>query len=495
MTKATTTTTVLAAALAACSSLQSVPQAPAPVIPAHYGADAAAEPGGGADPRLVSGAAPPPRWWTQYQCAALDDLVDEALARNASLGAARAELRAAREQLRAQIGENALPHIDVGLDGSRQRALVQPFLPQPTYLYDVFAAQAQLSYTFDFFGAAVLADRSLAARVEQQRFELESIRRSIAAQLVLATIDAAALQAQIAATSELIDAVERRAAQNAQRSSQGSLAAAEALTSEADAAAARGLLPPLRARLRVVRHAQAVLLGRNPQDAPEPLPLESLHLPDPVPVEVPSELLHRRPDVLAAEAAMRAAADAAGAATASMFPSLTLSASYGRGGFDWSTLASPAGALWSAGALITQPLFHGGALAARRRQYQAGYEAAAAQYRQTVLSAFQNVADTLADLDADAAALAQARRGALASQRIRDDLQARHALGSAALVTALAAREQYESAHVRLIAAQAAQLADTAQLYQALGEATLSEQRVAVSRAPGPVSTDRSGRR
>ncbi len=180
--------------------------------------------------------------------------------------------------------------------------------------------------------------------------------------------------------------------------------------------------PPCRRCARscsAVRHAQAVLLGRTPDQAPAPLPLASLHLPETLPVSVPSELLHQRPDILAAEAAVRAAADEAGAATASMFPSLSLSASYGRGGFDWSTFTSPAGAIWSVGAQLTQPLFHGGALMARRRQYQANYEAAVSQYKQTVISAFRTVADTLVSLEEDAHTVAETRRAADAAQALR----------------------------------------------------------------------------
>lgn len=466
--------TALAPCLSACGTFGPDRRPPNMTLPSRYAAAVPAETGAAAAARIALGGSPVPRWWTTYECPPLDALVEEALAHNPSLAAARASLTAAREQLRSQIGDNALPHLDAGVQSSRQRALELPFLPQQTAIYDVFAAQAQLSYTFDFFGAAVLADRSLAGQVQRQAYELESLRRSLAAEVVLATIDAASLEAQLEASERLVAAVERRAAQNAERSAQGGLSRADALASEADAAAAQGRLPPLRARLLAVRHAQAVLLGRNPQDAPAPLALEALHLPGPVPVQVPSDLLHERPDILAAEAAVRAAADAAGAATASMFPSLTLSAAYGRGGFDWSTFASPAGALWSAGALITQPLFHGGALAARRRQYQASYEAAVAQYRQTVLSAFQNVADTLVALETDEAALAQARRGAAATRALRDDLDARHQLGSAPLVAALTAREQHESTQLELIRAEAARLADTANLYQALGDATLA---------------------
>ena len=223
----------------------------------------------------------------------------------------------------------------------------------------------QASYTFDFFGAALLADRALARQVQEQALQLESTRRALATNIVVAAINAASLQAQVDAVSELVAAREQRARQTAARYKVGSAARDDMLAAEQDAANAAATLPPLRAQLLAVRHAQAVLLGRTPDQAPAPLPLASLHLPETLPVSVPCDLLHQRPDILAAEAAVRAAADEAGAATASMFPSLTLSASYGRGGFDWSTFTSPAGAIWSVGAQLTQPLFHGGALVAR----------------------------------------------------------------------------------------------------------------------------------
>jgi NodT family efflux transporter outer membrane factor (OMF) lipoprotein len=219
-----------------------------------------------------------------------------------------------------------------------------------------------------------------------------------------------------------------------------------------------------------MRHTLAVLLGRMPEEAPPALPLAALHLPETLPLSVPSELLHQRPDILAAESAVRAAADEAGAATASMFPSLTLSAAYGRGGFDWAHFTSPEGAIWSVGASLTQPIFHGGALVARRRQYQASYEAAVSQYKQTVLSAFRTVADTLESLDEDAATLVQAERAADAAQAANQHTEARYKLGATPYYATLTAAQQYRSANVQVIRATAARLADTAALLDSMGE-------------------------
>jgi NodT family efflux transporter outer membrane factor (OMF) lipoprotein len=286
----------------------------------------------------------------------------------------------------------------------------------------------------------------------------------------MAAINAASLQTQVDAVTELVAASEEGALKTAARYKAGGAARDDMLAAQADAANAAATLPPLRAQLLAVRHAQAVLLGRRPDQAPAPLSLASLHLPVTLPVSVPSELLHQRPDILAAEAAVRAAADEAGAATASMFPSLSLSASYGRGGFDWSTFSSPAGAIWGVGAQLTQPLFHGGALQARRRQYQANYEASVSQYKLTVISAFRSVADALVSLQEDAQTLSETRRAAEAALALEQDSESRYRLGSVPLFAVLSAREQYENAAVQDSRARAARLADSAALFDAMGE-------------------------
>ena len=197
--------------------------------------------------------------------------------------------------------------------------------------------------------------------------------------------------------------------------------------------------------------------------------LSDLKIPDTVPVSVPSDLLHQRPDILAAEAALRAAADAAGAATASMFPSLSLTASYGHGAFDWSTFTSPEGVIWRVAGTVTQPLFHGGALFARKRQYQANYEAAVGQYKQTVLSAFGNVADTLVSLEEDANTLTQTQRAEAAAREARSDTESRYKLGATPFYSTLTSGQQYQNARVQVARARAARLADTAALFDSMG--------------------------
>jgi NodT family efflux transporter outer membrane factor (OMF) lipoprotein len=420
-------------------------------------------------------------WWTAFGSAELDALVAEGLRNSPSLAAAQSTLQAAREQVRQQIGQNLLPQVDAGFAPSRQRALEIPNLPQQTFLYNVFAAQGQASYALDFFGAAFLADRALAGQVRQQALQLEATRRGLATNIVVATINAASMNEQVETTERLVLLGEQRARQLADRYQLGGVPRDDMLAAEQDAANAAASLPGLRAQALAMRHAQAVLLGRTPDQAPAPLSLDALHLPGSLPVVVPSELLHRRPDVLAAEAALRAAADEAGAATAAMFPSLSLTASYGRGGFDWSSFTSPAGAIWSVGANLSQPVFHGGALLARRRQYLASYDASVAQYRQTVLGAFRNVADTLVSLDEDAQTLAQTERAERAAQAMAGDTTSRYQLGATSFYLTLTAGQQLENARNQSTRARAARLADSAALFDEMGD-PLADSKVTIAR-------------
>jgi NodT family efflux transporter outer membrane factor (OMF) lipoprotein len=463
---------VIALSGSACGAFGPDRNAPHIPTPMHYAAAAETVQmplADGVAQRLATGERPVPRWWTLYRSDALNALVNEGLSMSPSLAAAQGTLKAAREGLRAQIGQSMLPSVDLSFSPARERTLGLPILPQETFLENIFAAQVQTSYTFDFFGAAVLADRALARQVQQQSYQLEATRRALAANIVLAAINAASLQEQVDATEQLVELGEQRATQTAARYRLGGASQDDMLASQQDAANAAAALPALRAQALAVRHALAVLVGRTPDQAPVPMNLDALHLPENLPVAVPSDLLHQRPDVLAAEAGVRAAADEAGAAAASMFPSLTLSASYGRGGFDWSTFTSPAGAIWGVGASLTQPLFHGGALVARKHQYEAAYDAAVAQYKQTVLAAFQNVADTLVSLDGDAHTLVQTERSADAARATRQNTEAKYRLGATAFYTTLTAGQQYQNARVQYVRARAARLADTAALLQAMG--------------------------
>lgn len=458
-------------ALAACAFAPDG-KPPAMALSGQYGAEpapASAAAAQGVAQRFEQGARPVPEWWKRYGSPALDAMVEEGLANSPDLASARHSLDAAREQLRGQIGASLLPSVDAGGEVSRQRALGMPILPEPTALYNIYTGRIQARYTLDLFGAARYANAGQAARVDQQAFQLEAARRALAANIVTGAIRSAALAERVALTEKQA-ALARLVARDAQRRYEfGSASQIEALDADQDAAALEAALPGLRAQWQASRHALAVLMGRRPDLAPPDLAFSTLRAPASVPVAVPSDLLASRPDVLGAQAVLEAAAADVGLATAQLFPSLSLSASMGKGGFDWPQALSGAGSIWSLGASITQPLFHGGALLAQRRAARDLYEAAAEQYRQTVLTALRSVADSLAALEADGAALAAAEASRKAAQRSYENTAACVRLGALAPYTAHASEQHYVQARLREVQYAEARLADTAALFQAMG--------------------------
>jgi NodT family efflux transporter outer membrane factor (OMF) lipoprotein len=212
-------------------------------------------------------------------------------------------------------------------------------------------------------------------------------------------------------------------------------------------------------------------MGRTPDRAPIPLPLAQFRLAAEVPVSVPSDLLQQRPDVLAAEASVRAAAAQVGVATANLFPRISLSASYGSASFNAASQFTGPATVWSAGATLAQPIFHGRALLAQRKAAVANYDASVAQYRQTVLNAFQNVADALTALNQDALALQGAQNASAAARQSFTENDSRYHLGAVSYPTTLASEQRWQSATLSEIQDTAGRLVDTAALFQAMGTA------------------------
>ncbi|WP_034292759.1 efflux transporter outer membrane subunit [Herbaspirillum sp. RV1423] len=439
--------------------------------PAHYGVEAApAETGpANAPQKFVLGARPVPAWWEAYRSAELSAWVNEALDKNYSLSQAMHNLAGAREQLRAQVGESTFPSIDATVQSNRQRALGLPNLGPQTNLYNVFAGQLDISYTFDLFGVERYANSALAAQVDAQSYQLDAARRALAANVVIAAINGAALRAQVETTERLVSLADADATEMQRRLELGSASRGDLLNAQANADALRATLPGLHTQWQAARHMLAVLMGRTPDAAPPDLDLAALTLPDRVPVSIPSELLRQRPDILAADAALKVAAAQEALATAEMFPSLSLTASFGQAGFTWPTSIASSGAVWGIGASLTQPLFHGGALQARRRAAQDAYRASEDNYRQTVLNAFQNVADSLSALTHDADTLAAAAGARQRNEQYWRDAERRAEFGAIAPSAVRSGEKQFQNARLTEIRAVATRLADTASLFQAMG--------------------------
>jgi NodT family efflux transporter outer membrane factor (OMF) lipoprotein len=466
-------------ALAACA-FAPLNKPPVAATTNSYAAEAPPEatvPADGVAQRLTPGAQAVPDWWRQFGSDTLDAWVDEGLRNNPSLAALRHTLEAVHQEYRAQVGGTLLPSIDTGGQVSRQRALGFPDFGPPTNLYDVFAGQLQLSYTFDLFGAVRYGVREASAQVDLQSYQLAAAQRALAANIVIGAVNVSALAASVAVGERQSQLAHEQAGLADKAYRTGAATHEDVLTAQQNAAALDATLPALRTQALRARHALAVLMGRTPDQAPEALPLASYRLPDEVPISIPSDLLHQRPDVLAAEAGVHVAAAQVGIATAEMFPQFTVSANYGSASFHSASLFTGPAAVWGAGATLAQPIFHGGALRAKRKAAVASYDASVSQYQQTVLNAFQNVADTLTALNQDALALQAAHTAAATAEQSLAESTSRLQLGAVSYPSTVASEQRWQSATLTEIQGTASRLVDTAALFQAMGTAPNTAQR------------------
>jgi NodT family efflux transporter outer membrane factor (OMF) lipoprotein len=427
---------------------------------------------GGAAQHLDIGRDIEGEWWTMFHSSQIAALVAQALRANPSITAAQATLRQARENTRAEQG-SLFPSLSASNSAEREKtSAVTAGLPAGTNLapLSVVGASLSVSYNPDVFGGVRRTVEQLAAQAEYQRFELEATYLSLAANVVTAALNEASLQGQIDATNEIVRIYRDELAVTQRRLDLGGVTRADLLSQQSNLAAAIATLPPLQKQRDQQRNQLANYLGAAPsQISGPPLDLAALTLPENLPVSLPSAIVVQRPDIRAAEATLHAATANVGIATANMLPNITLTGSYGRQNSSFSNLFTPAGIIWSVAGAISQPIFEGGTLSARRRAAIAGMEAAAAQYSSTVNAAFQDVANALVAVQRDAETLSatlDSERTAAASLAV---VRGQYAAGSVTYVSVLQAEQLYQSARLALVSAQAARFTDTVALMQALG--------------------------
>jgi NodT family efflux transporter outer membrane factor (OMF) lipoprotein len=414
----------------------------------------------------------PRDWWTRFGSEELDALVAEALRANPSVHAAQAALRQALEIAAAQRGAY-FPNVQAGFDPSRQRnavGVLAPTLNSGTALFNLYTAQVTVSYVPDVFGANRRQVESLAALAEASRFQLDATYLTLTANVVTAAIQEAGLRAQIAATERVI-ALEQQALAVLRRELElGAIAEGDVFAQEAALAQLEATLPPLHRQLQTTRDLLAALTGHLAADSkPVRFELDQLLLPTDLPLGVPSQLVERRPDVRAAEAQLHAATAQVGVAIAGLLPQVTITGGIGSSATAMADLFKAGTGFWSVGASLTQTLFEGGTLIHRKRAADAALDQAGALYRSAVLTAFQNVADALHALDADADALNAAARAEGAAQRSLDVVRHQLDLGSVSYLALINAEQTYQQAAILTLQARANRYADTAALFQALG--------------------------
>lgn len=424
---------------------------------------------GGAQ-RFLAGAPLSVQWWRQFGSARLDALIEAALRASPTLEAAQAALRQARHKYEAKAGATQYPQASADLGVQRQGVNnAAAGLPDGERTYNLFDTSLAVSYDLDLAGGNRRALEALAAQTEHQRFQLEAARLALIGNLVTTAITQAQLAGQIEASAAILAAQEEQLALTRQRLALGVASERDVLAQQTQVEQTRATLPPLRLRLEQTRHLLATLAGQPPGATTLPsFTLADFSLPGELPVSLPAVLTRQRPDIQAAEALLAAASAERGVAVSGLYPRITLSARLGAQALTAASLFDGGSLVWGLAGQLAQPLFKPG-LRAEVNATEAGYDAAAAHYRQTVLQALREVADVLRALDHDAQALAAHAAADAAAQEALRLTQQRHALGAASYLELLIAQQQAQQTRIDLVAAQTQRLADTAVLFQSLG--------------------------
>ncbi|MEA3135333.1 MAG: hypothetical protein QOG17_3179 [Gammaproteobacteria bacterium] len=473
--------------LSACAVGPNYKPPPAPQTPGYVpsgtlpAATATAPLPGGEAQRFVDGLDIPGQWWTLFKSPELNALIERALASSPTLEAAQAALRQANENTAAERG-SFYPSVSGQIQGQRQKATAAAIGQPGSILYTLNSASEDVSYTLDALGGIRRQVEALQAQADYQQFALEASYLSLTANIVTAAVTEASLRAQIAATEDIAQSQTTQLDITQRRVTAGGASRADVLQQQTTLQSTLASLPPLRSQLAQQRNQLATYVGSLPADySGAEINLDSLTLPADLPVSLPSKLVEQRPDVRQYSALLHQATAQIGVATANMLPQLTLTGSYGGEATKFSDVFSSSSVVWSLIGGVTQPIFKGGQLVHQRRAAVAAAQQAAANYKSTVITAFQNVSDTLYALQADADALAAqttAERSAAESLTL---VQAQYKSGGASYLQVLTAEQSYQNAAVGLVKARAQRYADTAALFQALGGGWWNRTDVAVN--------------
>ena len=427
---------------------------------------------GGEAQRFNKGSDIPGDWWTLFHSRPLNALIEQSLANNHDLKAAQAALSVAREN--ALAGRGAYyPPAPAGFSATRQQDPPGALAPVPSnnaFLYNLFTPQVSISYVPDVFGLNRRTVESLEAQEQAVRYQMIAARITLSANVVAAAVQQASLQAQIDATHKLIDINTHMLQILRYQRSKGYVGRLEVAAQESQLAQVTATMPALIKQLDQQHHLLAILAGHFPgQAAAQKFELADLQLPRELPLSLPSQLVAQRPDVLQAEANMHAASAQVGVATANRLPNIQLTANAGSTALAIGEVFKSGTGFWSLGVAVTAPIFQGGTLLHQQRAAKAAYVQAAEQYRSTVLTAFQNVADTLTALEQDAEGLKAAAAAADAAKVTLDLSQRQWKAGYASYLSLLSAEQADQQSQIALVQAQANRYADTAALFQALG--------------------------
>ena len=434
---------------------------------------ASSEGAGGNAQRFNEQATIPADWWTEFQSPELNAMVAQALKNSPTLEQATARLKQAQEEVIARTGATKYPAVTGDASVTEEQLNLAAFgipFPNPSP-FTLLNGSVAVSYALDVWGANRRAIEGLKAQRDYEGWQLEGARLMLAGNVVAAAIRQAQVREQIEVTKQLLAVEQKELKITEEREQAGGVSDFDVRSQRTLVAQTEVAVPPLELQLDIINDQLAVLMGVSPAEAHvEEISMRALHLPEVLPLTVPSELVRQRPDIRAAEALLHEASANVGVATANEFPQIVLTGSGGGTG----TRFNSGGDVWNVGAALAAPIFNGGALQAEKRKAQDAYDEAASAYRGTVLESFREVADALYATERDAETMKARSVAAGEAEGAYGIAAKRYEAGGISEASLLdAERQQLQTALDRENAA-ASRLTDSATLFEALGGRTAS---------------------
>jgi len=460
---------VVVALLGGCAVGPDFTQPAPPAVSGYLSAADGRDNGAG---RYRRGADVPGEWWSLLGSSYLDDLIRRGIANSPDVRAQEAAIMAAHHAWQAQRGA-LFPAVGANYNFTRQKtpsSTLSSGAASEASIYSVHTAKLTASFVPDVFGGTRRAIEASAAQLAIEQHRREAVVLTMTANIVLAAIQEASLRGQIAATKRLIEAQQEVLRLLRRQESAGQIALTDVLQQETALAQAQLTLPPLEKQLGQQRNLLAVLVGSFPSEgATAKFELAALRLPQALPLSLPADLVQQRPDIRVAGETVHAASAQVGVAIANRLPQIKITGDAGSAALAFAKLFSPGTGLWTFATDVAQPIFDGFALREKQKVAEAQLQQAMEQYRGVVLVAFQNVADALLALDADAKALTYAVAAERSASRTIELLRRQLDQGQISLPSLLTAQQAYLQTSLARVQAEAARLSDVVVLFQALG--------------------------
>ena len=412
-------------------------------------------------------------WWKLFNDPTLDRIELEALAYNRDLRSAIARVDEARAMARMAFADR-LPAVGLGADAVRGRAAEEAQVLGESRTYDYFDILGLASFELDLWGKYSRLDEAARAELLATEAARDAVRLTLTADVAAHYFRLRTLQAQTRIARDQLATYDTSCEMYRKRYKYGYTQELDLRRIEADRLATEALVYGRENELSQAETALAMLLGRSPHEivkgfSEEGKTLEELNIFPPIPENLPSDLLARRPDIRTAEGTLMAANARIGAARAAFFPSISLTGDYGNTSSDLQDLFSSGAYVWTAGAVLSQPIFEGGRLLAREKAARAQREEMLAQYEMTVQNAFREARDALVAGTKTAQVFRSSLERAQAMRRSLELSQKQHARGYISIIDVLDIQRQSLRAELDLSAARQYQLDSVIALCRTLG--------------------------